>query len=384
MNGFWTTQAGKVAKSVKAKCIVCRYLDKNALCQTMGSHAAKPLVSPMSWGHVEVDLFGPFSCRSDINKRSTKKTWAMVIVDRNSGAVHSDIVSDYSSQETIKTLRRFAALRGWPVVMYSDPGSQLVGASGNLESWFNSMKTDLEYFAGNTSFSWEISPANSPWRQGRAEVRVKVLKKLITVSVGSSRLTPTELQTVLFEAANLSNERPIGINKTPKVDGTFKVLTPNCLLMGRSLNAVPDDTELASRMKKSDRYQLISQVTSEFWDRWSQEVTPESLIRQRWHETGRNLQVGDVVLLHEKSELKGKYVLGIVEETRISKDGLVRSCIVGYTVPYSKDPLGRYSGGRRVSVTKSIQRLTFLLPVEEQSSKLVVEDNVVREDIQSE
>ena len=94
MNGFWTTQAGKVAKSVKAKCIVCRYLDKNALCQTMGSHAAKPLVSPMAWGHIEIDLFGPFSCRSDTNKRSTKKTWAMVIVDRHSGPVHIDIVAD--------------------------------------------------------------------------------------------------------------------------------------------------------------------------------------------------------------------------------------------------------------------------------------------------
>ena len=298
--------------------------------------------------------------------------------------MHSDIVSDYSSQETIKTLRRFAALRGWPVVMFSDPGSQLVGASGNMESWFSSMKSDLEHFAGNTSFSWEISPANSPWRQGRAEVRIKVLKKLITVAVGSCRLTPMELQTVLFEAANLSNERPIGINKTPKADGTFKVLTPNCLLMGRSLNAVPDDTELAGHMKKSDRYQLISQVTSEFWERWSQEVTPEAVIRQRWHETGRNLRVGDLVLLHEKSELKGKYVLGIVEETRMSKDGLVRSCIVGYTIPYNRDPIGRYSGGRRVTVSRSIQRLTLLLPVEEQSSKLVVKDNVVREDVQSE
>ena len=268
-------------------------------------------------------------------------------------------------------------------MMYSDPGSQLVGASGNMESWFSNMKSDLEHFVGNTSFSWEINPANGPWRQGRAEVRIKVLKKLITVSVGSCRLTPTELQTVLFEVSNLSNERPIGINKTPKADGAFKVLTPNCLLMGRSLNSVPDDSELANHMKKSDRYQLISQVTSEFWDRWSQEVTPEAVIRQRWHETGRNLQVGDVVLLHDKSELKGKYLLGIVEETRISQDGLVRSCLVGYTIPYSKDPVGRYSGGRRVRVSRSIQRLTLLLPIEEQSSKLVVEDNVVREETQS-
>ena len=40
MNGFWTVQAGKLAKSVKSKCIICRYLDRNALSQSMGSCAA--------------------------------------------------------------------------------------------------------------------------------------------------------------------------------------------------------------------------------------------------------------------------------------------------------------------------------------------------------
>ena len=96
-----------------------------------------------------------------------------------------------------------------------------------------------------------------------------------------------------------------------------------------------------------------------------------------WHETGRNLQQGDIVLIHDKSDLKGKYVLGMVEEAKISDDGLVRSCLVGYTVPYNKDPVGRYSGGRRIVVSRSVQRLTLLLPIEEQSEKLVVENNVV-------
>ena len=34
------------------------------------------------------------------------------------------------------TLCRFASLRGWPEKIYSDPGSQLVGAEGELkEAW---------------------------------------------------------------------------------------------------------------------------------------------------------------------------------------------------------------------------------------------------------
>ena len=51
---------------------------------------------------------------------------------------------------------------------------------------------------------------------------------------------------------------------------------------------------------------------------------------------------------------------------------------MGYTVPNARDPVEKYSGGRRIVVTRSIQRLTLLLPVEEQNSKLTVEENVVR------
>ena len=48
----------------------------------------------------------------------------MVIEDANSGAFHLDIVQDYSTQAVLMNLHRFGALRGWPGVICSDPGSQ--------------------------------------------------------------------------------------------------------------------------------------------------------------------------------------------------------------------------------------------------------------------
>ena len=68
----------------------------------------------------------------------------------------------------------------------------------------------------------------------------------------------------------------------------------------------------------------------------------------------------------------------MVDSVNVGRDGLVRSCSVGYTVPNAKDPVGKYNGGRRIVVTRSIQRLTLLLPVEEQNSQMIVEDNVVK------
>ena len=91
---------------------------------------------------------------------------------------------------------------------------------------------------------------------------------------------------------------------------------------------MPDDSDLIFHMKKTERYQIIQDITSDFWKRWAEEVIPESVLRQKWHETGRNLRIGDVVLMHESSAIKGKYTLGIVDSVRESADTLVRSCKV--------------------------------------------------------
>ena len=83
--------------------------------------------------------------------------------------------------------------------------------------------------------------------------------------------------------------------------------------MGGANNFIPDDTGLADQMKKNDRYLLIKQVTHDFWSRWTAEVTPMKVVRQKWHESRCNLNPGDVVLIHEESAIKEKYKLAVVK-----------------------------------------------------------------------
>ena len=99
------------------------------------------------------------------------------------------------------------------------------------------------------------------------------------------------------------------------------------------------------------------------------------------------MHVGDVVLVHDQSPVKGKYLLAIVDEVKESKDGFVRSCVVRYRVPDPKDVIRtrgkekkRYPMGKEVKIKRSVQRLTLLLPVEEQSGRLEVEDGLIYSD----
>jgi hypothetical protein len=71
---------------------------------------------------------------------------------------------------------------------------------------------------------------------------------------------------------------------------------------------------------------MVQHVTSYFWSKWAEEVTPMTTVRNKWHETGRNLQIGDIVLVHDKSPIKAKYLLTKVESVGTGKDSLVRSC----------------------------------------------------------
>ena len=58
------------------------------------------------------------------------------------------------------------------------------------------------------------------------------------MSIGEKVLQYGELQTVLFEIANLINERPIGIKPGTDINlGSY--LSPNDLLLGRTNNSTP-------------------------------------------------------------------------------------------------------------------------------------------------
>ena len=85
--------------------------------------------------------------------------------------------------------------------------------------------------------------------------------------------------------------------------------------------------------------------------------------------------MGDIALIHEKSPIKGKYNSGIVKSVKVSRDGLIRSCAVGYRA--CGDSSAKYSSGKKVTVTRSVQSLSLLLPVEEQNCRLDVIANQV-------
>ena len=184
---------------------------------------------------------------------------------------------------------------------------------------------------------------------------IKTVKRSLKIAIGEQVFTFSEIQTVLVEAANLINERPIGRHPTSTDDGVY--LSPNDLLLGRSTNKVPDGS-FENTSSRYIRFRFVQKVIDTFWKRWTQDFFPQLVIQQKWHSPHRNIRVGDIVIIQDSSMIREKWKLGRVTKAESSLwDGFVLNVDVEYKNQESK---------RFTTVTRPVQRLVVLVPIDDQ------------------
>lgn len=93
-------------------------------------------------------------------------------------AVHLDVVSDLTSAAFIACLRRFVARRGKPHTIWSDHGSNFVGASrelAELAAFLEEQRalSDIPDFCASQNIHWSFIPEHAPHFGGLWESAVK-------------------------------------------------------------------------------------------------------------------------------------------------------------------------------------------------------------------
>ena len=273
-----------------------------------------------------------------------------------------DLAESYDTKGFLSVFRRFAMIRGYPQDIYSDQGTQLVAASKELKNVMPILNlSEIAESSSKYGTNWNFNKsADAPWQNGCSEALIKSVKRSLQISIGDSRFTFGELQTILFEIANLLNERPIGIK--PGVDielGSY--LCPNDLLLGRTSIRAPIGTHLVNEGFKN-RLEFVERILNGFWKKWHRDYFPTLIVRQKWHVDRRNVSIGDVVIVQDTNSLRGQWKLAQVIEVESSRDGKVRDVTLRYKL---KRPGVEYKGQRDVHLKRSVHRLVVLLPVEE-------------------
>ena len=278
--------------------------------------------------NVGVDYCGPFFIKEKkFRNRGRIKVYLAVFVCLTVKAVHFEVVSDMTAEGFIAALKRFIARRGLCQNIYSDNGTNFVGANNEMKEVKETLQSE-EYNASvykhlaNQGIKWHFIPPQSPNFGGIWEAAVKSFKRHLKRVVGDELLTFEELNTFITEVEAILNSRPLTPISTDPND--LLVLTPGHFLIGTSLTSAPEiDLKDIPRNRLSS-WQLIQKIRQDFWKRWHTEYLTELNTRHKWTHGTHNIKPGTLVLIKEDNQPPLRWPMGRVVETLPGADEVIR------------------------------------------------------------
>lgn len=207
---FWIPR-GRAVKKVIHRCVT--YTRWRAA-------APQPLMSNLPLGRVTpvrpfqrtgVDFAGPISIRT-IKGRGHRayKGFISVFVCFSSRAIHLEAVSDYMAEALLAAFRRFISRRGLCQEVFSDCGTNFVGASRELRKLFSASSSDGRQIAAATEgVKWHFNPPAAPHFGGLWEAAVKSTKHHLQRVIGETTLTFEEMSTFLAQVKACLNSHPL-------------------------------------------------------------------------------------------------------------------------------------------------------------------------------
>ncbi|XP_055585244.1 uncharacterized protein LOC129738083 [Uranotaenia lowii] len=312
-------------KTVRKSCQVCkidRAIPQPPLMSDLPPCRVAAFTRPFSY--LGIDYFGPIIIK---NGRKQEKRWGVLATCLTIRAVHLQLVRSLTTDSCILAIRNIMGRRGVPITIYSDRGTNFIGADNELKLALATVNQNklIEEFT-TTDTQWIFNPPASPHMGGAWERLIRSVKANLAKLKPTHCPTEEVLENMLVEIENVINSRPL--TDVPIDDDNSPVLTPNHFILGSSNGLKPylpfDDSSLA--VKRG--WQLSQIMANVFWRCWVHDYLPTLTRRAKWYTEVKPIEEGDIAVIVDPKLPRNCWPKGRVISTTVSSDGRTRKAVV--------------------------------------------------------
>ena len=224
-------------------------------------------------------------------------------------------------------LRRLAAAKGMPTLVLSDNHKTFIAG----ETFLLDMQQDpsVQEYLASKNVQWKHQTPRSPWMGGHYERLVRTIKASLATAISRKLLTLEEFTTIVKEAENIVNSRPLTCQSNESRDVP---LSPLQLAWGRDLLQPGDplDKDYDARATRA-QYVLLSNALERFRKRWHTEYLL-SLREKHYNKCAENpthhLSVGKLVMVRHDNVHRIEWPLGVITAIYLDEKGVIRTAEV--------------------------------------------------------
>ncbi|XP_059047432.1 uncharacterized protein LOC131842884 [Achroia grisella] len=258
-SAYWIVRAKSLVKQHVHNCVTCVRYNAKVTNQLMGSLPSVRCTPSRPFIHSGVDYAGPINIKTTKGRgHRAYKGYICVFVCMSTRAVHLEVASDMSTQAFLAAFRRFVSRRGHCNQVWSDNGTNFVGAARELKE-LSAIQSQISEHLENLGTEWHFIPPHAPNFGGIWERVVRSTKFHLRRVIGESTLTYEELSTFLTQVEACLNSRPMTVISGDDYDVPVP-LTPGHFLIGGPLVGVPDNDYQLSQISFLNRWQLVQRM----------------------------------------------------------------------------------------------------------------------------
>ncbi len=322
---YWIVKVRPLVKSLIKTCLYCSAQRAKPSVPFMADLPLARVSMNPPFTFTGLDYFGPLLIKRGLSRQGTSKRWGCLFTCLSTRAVHLELVVSLETDAFILALRRFVARRSKPSHVFSDRGTNFVGAARELKlavvHW-NSDSRVQRYFVDN-GIQWHFNPPKAPHMGGAWERLVRSVKRALKATLCNALVHEDTLHTALCEVEYILNSRPLTHVSSSHSDP--EPLTPNHFLLNRSSDVSSPVDEADDGLSSRKRWRQCQFLADQFWRRWRREYLPTLTVRSKWLSEERDLEIDDVCLLVDHNAPRGQWPLARVIEVMPGRDGRVRT-----------------------------------------------------------